>query len=150
MPAKFGDTIAEGRRDTLLRPRDTFARHVVDQPGRLRADVLDSLRRCRRRNQPNVERAFARLILFRRKIEDQEAVDSRGARGAMELFEAELEYRVQVSVENNRNLRALANLSDAFENAGDRRPGFESALGSELVHKAVGQRIRKGNAQLED
>ena len=97
-----------------------------------------------------MHRAFAGLIFFGRKIENQKAVDSGFGRFAMERLESKLENRVQVSVEDNWDLRAPADLADAIEDAGDRRAGFERALGGELIDQAICQGIGKRNAELND
>jgi len=97
-----------------------------------------------------MHRAFAGLIFFRREIENQKAIHSGFGRFAMERLESKLENRVQVSVEDNRDLRTPADLADAIEDAGNRRAGLERALGGELIDQAICQGIGKRNAELKD
>jgi hypothetical protein len=97
-----------------------------------------------------MQRSFARLIFLRRKIENQQAINARFARLAMELFEAELKNRIQVGVEHDRNLRASANLPNAIEHACHRGAGLERALRRELINETVRERIGKRKTKLDN
>src|SRR5947207_16013761 len=68
----------------------------------------------------------------------------------MEPIESELKDRVQIGVEDDRHLRATTDLANAIENAIDSRAGFERALGRELVHKTIRERIGERDTELEN
>ena len=68
----------------------------------------------------------------------------------METFESELEDRIQVSVEDDRDLGARPDLADAIEHAGNGGARFQGTLRGELIDEAVGERIGKRDAELED
>jgi len=97
-----------------------------------------------------MERAVVGLIFLRRKIENQKAVDAGVARFAMKTFESELEDRIQVGVEDDRDLGARPDLADAIEDARNSGARFQGALGRQLIDEAVGERIGKWNSELED
>ena len=67
----------------------------------------------------------------------------------MKALEPKLKNRIQVSVEDNRHLRAPADFADAIEHAGYGRARAQGALGRELVDEAVRQRIGEGNPQFQ-
>src|SRR4051794_3330295 len=96
-----------------------------------------------------MKRTFGRLIFFRRKIEEQEAIHAGFVGFAMKSLESELEDWVQVSVENNRHLGLSANLSNAIQKPRDRCTGLKRALGGELIDQSVSQRIQERHAELE-
>src|SRR2546423_8713921 len=68
----------------------------------------------------------------------------------MKPIEPELKDRIQISVKDDRDLRSPPDLPDAIEYAGHSGAGFESALGGQLIHQAIGQRIGERHAQLEN
>lgn len=67
----------------------------------------------------------------------------------MKFFRAELEDRIEVAVEHNRDLRLFSNLTDAIEHTSDRRPGFERTLSRELINNSIRQWIREWKAEFE-
>src|SRR2546421_10693934 len=67
----------------------------------------------------------------------------------MKFIGAELENRIQVTVENNWNLRFATNLADTIENAANGRSGRESALRCKLIYNSVSQRIGEGQTELK-
>ena len=89
-------------------------------------------------------------VLFRRQIEDQQAIDSRRFRIAMKCLEAVPVDRIHVSVEHDGNLRLVPDLSHAIEYAMHGGPGRERACGGELVHHAIRERIGKRDAEFEN
>src|SRR5256885_11600891 len=68
----------------------------------------------------------------------------------MESIESELKDRVQISVEDDRHLRATTDLPNAIENAANRGAAFERALGRELVHQTIRERIGEWDTELEN
>src|ERR1700682_5188460 len=68
----------------------------------------------------------------------------------MKFSESKLKYWIQVSVENDRDLRLLANLPYAFEHAAARRSGGESALRGELIDDSISERIGERQTKLEN
>src|ERR1700704_2725961 len=68
----------------------------------------------------------------------------------MKFSESELEDWIQVSVENDRDLRLFADLPYAFEHAAGGRSGGESALRGELIDDSIGERIGKRQTKLEN
>ena len=74
------------RGDTALGAGHAFAGDVVNEPGRSLANLLNSRRRRGRRDQADVQRTLSGSeILFRRKVQNQKAVDTRLVRLAVEL-----------------------------------------------------------------
>src|SRR5947209_2109925 len=67
----------------------------------------------------------------------------------MKLLGAELKNWIQISVKHDWNLRFVSNLTDTIENAADRGPASERALGGQLIHNSVRQWIREGQSKLE-
>src|SRR3954451_22790090 len=96
-----------------------------------------------------MKRGFGRLIFFRRKIEEQEAIHARIVGFAMKSLKSELEDWVQVSIENNRDLRLQGNLADAIETPRNRGTGLKRAVGGELIDQPVSQRIRERHPEFE-
>ena len=68
----------------------------------------------------------------------------------MKFSEAKLEDWIQVSVENDRDLRLFADLAHAFEHATSSRSGGESTLRSQLIDDPISERIGKRQAELEN
>ena len=56
---------------------------------------------------------------------------------------------VEVNVEHDGDLGVLADGAHGFQDPAWSRSGFQPALGGELVHQAVCQRVAEWNAQLE-
>ena len=67
----------------------------------------------------------------------------------MKFLGAELEDRVEITVENDWNLRPAADLADEIENAAHSRASRKRTLRGQLIHNPVGERIRKWQAKLE-
>ena len=57
---------------------------------------------------------------------------------------------VEVDVEDDRDLRLPTDGRHGRQHLGGCGAGFQTALGGELVHHAVGQRIAERHAELED
>src|SRR5437763_9025365 len=68
----------------------------------------------------------------------------------MEPIESELKDRVQVGVEDDRDLRATTDLANAIENAANRRAAFERTLGRELVHQTIREGIGERDPEFEN
>ena len=68
----------------------------------------------------------------------------------MKLLDAELEDRIEVTVEDDWNLRALANFSDAIEDTTHGRACGQCALRGQLINDSVRKRIGKRHAKLKD
>ena len=77
-------------------------------------------------------------------------IDTGGIRFVMKTLEPELENGVQVGVEDDRDLGARPDLADTIEHAGDSGARFQGALRSQLIDEAVGERIGKRDAELEN
>src|ERR1700730_19408262 len=68
----------------------------------------------------------------------------------MKFSESELEDRIQVSVENDGDIRLFADLPHAFEHAAGGRSGLERALRSQLIDDSISERIGKRQTKLEN
>ena len=154
--ADFRGHLADGVGDLGLHSRDAFARDVVDETrgpldderdavvGRGGRDEVDD-------GQPGVaHEGFVVVGFLGREVEDEQAIDARGGGIADELRDAAAVEEVVVNVEHEGNLRVAADGADGVENLGGRGAGLEAALGGELVHEAVGERIAEGHADFED
>src|SRR5438132_1620093 len=89
-----------------LVPRgDRGSRHVIEKTTSAFNNLHDPLSRCRWRNQPDVDQITRGLIdiFFRRQIENEQAVDTGALSLDMKPFNSELQDRVHISVEHNRN-----------------------------------------------
>jgi len=67
----------------------------------------------------------------------------------MKFVGAKLKNRIEITVENDWNLRLAADLADAIENAAHSRAGGKRALRRQLIHNPVGERIGKRQSKLE-
>ena len=56
---------------------------------------------------------------------------------------------VEINVEDDRDLRLLADGGNCFQKFRRRGAGFEAALRGELVHQAVGERIAERHAEFQ-
>ena len=59
-------------------------------------------------------------------------------------------HKIVVNIENDRDLRLLANRGDRFENFRRSRARLQPALGGQLVHEAVRERIAERHAEFQD
>src|SRR5581483_5291716 len=77
-------------------------------------------------------------------------VDARLHRGRAERLEPEGEDRVVVGEEHEGHPDLAPHLPDQLQHPRQRDPGREGALGRALDHRAVRERVREGDADLDD
>ena len=154
--ANPGRHVANAFGNFLLHPGDAFPRHVINKTRAAFDDQLDAIVRGGWRDEVNHAKSgfgHERLVIFRffrRQVERQEAVHA-GAGGIVdELFQAVPVHQVEINVEDDGDLRLLADGGDGFQHFGRGRAGFQPALGGQLIDQAVRQRIAERNAQLQD
>ena len=105
----------------LLHAGDALARHVINETFAALDDQFHPIRRRGRRDE--IDRAQAgsshqRLViprLFRRKIEHEQPIDSRGGGGLHELGESPLVQQVEIDVEDDRNAGRLADSRNGLQ-----------------------------------
>src|SRR5882762_10287869 len=67
----------------------------------------------------------------------------------MKFVGAELENRIEITVENNWDLRFAPNFANTIEHAADCRARGQRALRRELIHDSIRQRIGEWQPELE-
>lgn len=133
-----------------------FARDVVNETLGRCGDFAQTNRGCGWGDQPNgFEAVEAGQLLVGDhflgwQIQNQHAIDTDGGSFSMKVFKTMDIDRVQVGVENDGNLRDLANLGNGSEYAFHSCSSIQSPLRRHLVDDAIRQRVRKWNAQLDE
>jgi len=87
--------------------------------------------------------------LFDTRVGEQATVDPGRFGVARDFFKAVAQHRVQIREKQQRNFRTPADVRRDVENLRERGPGCERAVAGLLDHGAIRDRIRKGNAQLD-
>ncbi len=85
----------------------------------------------------------------RRKIQNQHAIDPGRSRFLVEFFESVDVDRIEVGVEDERNVGGQADTAHGPEHFVQGGSGFECTLGTQLIDHAIGQRIGERNSQLD-
>ena len=111
--------------------------------------VVGAIRRMRFRPVRLRELCVAHVFI-RRQIEDQQSIDARGFRVAMEQLETVAVDRVQVGVEDDGHLGGAADFAHAIEHAMHRRASRQGAGSGELIDHAIGEGIGKRHAKFQD
>ena len=94
-----------------------------------------------------------RLVIvrfLRRQIEHQQTVHAGFRGGGDEFLHADAVDEVEINVENDRNLRLLADGGNGFQKLRRRGAGFQTALRGKLVHQTVGQRVAERHAEFQN
>lgn len=150
------DLRGEIRCDAGLHSGHAFTGDVVDETCTAFDDGGHAVFRRGRRDEVDVAKArlfhqgFVVVTFFRGQIQYEQAVHARPGGLVDELFHADAMDEVEIDVEDDGDLRLLADVRNGFQQAGRGGAGFQAALGGELVHQAVRERIAKGHAQFQD
>ena len=90
-----------------------------------------------------------RLGLFHAQVGEQAAVDAACGGIARQRFQAVAQHRIHIGEQQQRDFGALADLRGDIEHGGELRAGLQRAIAAALDHRAVGDGIGEGNAQLD-
>lgn len=135
---------------------DACPRKCVDESLGGSGQQGDALRRRGRRDEADVFQAGSRSEIgvfrgfIRRKIKQQDPIDARSFRVAMEFLIAVGEDGIQVGEKNDGRLVGFPELADEIEGFRGCHPGFQGAVGGHLVDDTIGKRIGKWQAELDD
>ena len=112
--------------------------------GRRRAEQENCINPARR------QQAAEAVGLLDRQVEHEHAVHPGLPRPVGEALGAEPQDRIGVAEDDDRRAQILPQAPDQVEHAGQRRARGQRALRRPLDDRAVGQRIRKRHADLQD
>ena len=152
----FSDLRGNVSREARLFAGHPLARDIVNETLCRLGDEFHALGRSRGSNETDREKTvgFHQLRIARgfvgRQVENQEAVRSSGGGIRMEPVESVNVNGIQIGEENDGNLGASANLTHGIQHTRDRSSGIQRTTRGGLNGRSIRQRIRKGNAQLDN
>ena len=156
MLADERDTFSQVARHARLHPGHALARDVVDEAGAALDDGGDAFVRRGGCDEPDGAEAgvahqlFVGVGFLGRQVEHEQSVHARVGGVGDELLHAAAVQEVEINVEDNRDFRLAPDFSDGRQELRRRGAALQAALGGELVHEAVRQRVAEGDAKLED